>query len=79
MQRFRVMALRPIEISATFTASEQPQVVRLDPGESRGGVKLVHRVIALEDSRRIDIVPHPGEIGETVTLEGLLELERIPS
>ena len=78
MQTYRIMALRPIEISATFAGSKNPQILQLEPGEEYIRVSLVHRIFELEGVGRIDIVPHPDAIGSSISVDGLMELERLP-
>src|SRR5690349_12626991 len=79
MKTYRLLALRPIEISATFAGSEGPQILRLEPGEEYIRVTLIHRVFELEGIGQIDTVPLPDVIGSTVSVEGLVELERLPN
>ena len=85
MQRYKVTARADVEMVAEVWAEGPPsdllcearRVLTLHTGETRDDISAVNRLRECANGHRIEIVPHPEWIGDSVHVGEVLDLERI--
>lgn len=85
MQRYRVTAHTDIQIVASLpepASSPRPkkagtETIHLRRGESREDTGRINRLVETAGTVRLNEVPHPFEVGETVKMTRLASIQRV--